>query len=135
MRKLNPLKAIKHALKSLRDYPGMVMRIGLFWIPVLFILGLAEWLTSPADLSQPPEGAAIFLQTFSAVVGLIAFCSMAVSWHLFILRDDVGSPARIDSRVWRYAGNSMLIMLMILAPVLLIASSTATSTFSTGVTR
>lgn len=60
------------------------------------------------------------MQIVSAVVGLLGFCSMAVSWHRFILRDEIGSPARIDAPVLRYAGNSLLIMLIVVVPAVIL---------------
>lgn len=121
MRKLPPLKAVLHALNSVYSYARMGIRFGVFWIPLLFVLNLAEWSLLPPDPAAQLTGGALALQSMSAALGLVGFCSIAVSWHRFILRDEAGSPARIDNNVWRYVGNSLLIMMMILAPVLAFA--------------
>jgi len=120
MRKLSPVKAIAHAFNSVFTYRSIAIRIGMFWIPVLFLLGVAEVLVGEPDLQNPQVGLPVLLQVTSAVVGLLAFCSMAVSWHRFILRDEIGSPARVDGPVLRYAGNSLLIMLIVVVPAALL---------------
>ncbi len=92
----------------------------MFWIPVLFLLGVVEILVGEPDLQNPQFGLPVLMQIVSAVVGLLGFCSMAVSWHRFILRDEIGSPARIDAPVLRYAGNSLLIMLIVVVPAVIL---------------
>lgn len=121
MRQLQPFKAVSHALKSVVSYRSTVMRFGLFWIPLLFVLGLAELLVGVAEPGQEELGPGNAVQLISAAVGLVGFCAMAVSWHRFILRDEIRSPARVDRQVWRYLGNSLLIMLIVLVPVAVLA--------------
>lgn len=120
MRKLSPVKAISHAFNSVLTYRSIAVRIGMFWIPVLFLLGVVEILVGEPDLQNPQFGLPVLMQIVSAVVGLLGFCSMAVSWHRFILRDEIGSPARIDAPVLRYAGNSLLIMLIVVVPAVIL---------------
>jgi hypothetical protein len=118
MRKLPPAKAIAHALGSITAYPRQALRIGMVWIPVLLLIELAQEFLgqpNPAPAMVQPPGAVDLL---SAAVGLVAFSSMAVSWNRFILRDEPGIPWRLDRQVLRYAGNSLLIILMIAVPVL-----------------
>ena len=53
-----------------------------------------------------------------AMAGLIAFASIAVSWHRYILKDEVPqglARLRLDSVVWRYVGNSILLFLIFFA--------------------
>jgi hypothetical protein len=45
---------------------------------------------------------------------------MAVSWHRFILRDELPAGLRVDGSVLRYAGNTLLIMLAMLVPGLVL---------------
>lgn len=120
MRKISPVKAVSHALNSVITYRAMAFRIGKFWVPVLVVAGLLESLVGPPD-PQDVETGPVALQLATAALGFIAFCSMAVNWHRFILRDDTAEPARLDAVVWRYAGNSLLIMLIVLAPLLVMA--------------
>jgi hypothetical protein len=70
-----------------------------------------------------PEHLLLFL--LSSVAYLIAFASIAVSWHRYILKDEVpatlSEKLRIDSLVWRYLGNLILLVLMLIAAALPIA--------------
>jgi len=125
MRKLNPIKAVLHALTSVLAYRAIAVRFGIFWIPVMFVLGVAEHYTLPPQPTDTISGPAIAVQLLSGVVGLIGFCSMAVSWHRFILRDEVSPPLRVDSIVWRYLGNSLLIMLIVLVPMIVLLGGAA----------
>ena len=119
MRKLSPIKAISHAFNSVYTYRSVALRIGLFWIPLLFLLGIVELAVGQPDLQNPKFDLSLLVQIVTGIVGFIGFCSMAVSWHRFILRDEMGSPWRVDGPVLRYAGNSLLIMLLIAVPTLL----------------
>lgn len=121
MRKLSPFKAVSHALRSVFTYRRIAVQIGLFWIPLLFAFGAVELILGVPDPETLQLGPSHFMQLLSAVLGLVGFCSIAVSWHRFILRDEPGSPMRIDANVWRYIGNSLLIMLMSFAPVILLS--------------
>lgn len=49
MRKLSPVKAISHAFNSVLTYRSIAVRIGMFWIPVLFLLGVVEILVGEPD--------------------------------------------------------------------------------------
>ena len=121
MRQLLPLKAVAHALKSVVDYRSTAVRFGLFWIPLLFVLGLAELLIGVPPPGQPDFGPGKGIELISAAIGLVGVCAMAVGWHRFILRDEMRSPTRLDWQVWRYLGNSVLIMLIVLVPLIIIA--------------
>jgi hypothetical protein len=55
---------------------------------------------------------------------MVAFCSMAVNWHRFILRDElpsVSAALRVDALVLRYLGNSLLALAAGALPMLLVA--------------
>lgn len=125
MRKLSPLKAVSHALKSVITYRSVGIRFGLFWIPVLFVLGLIELNVGVPDPESMQLGAPALVQLVSVVVSFAAFCSMAVNWHRFILRDETGHPARLDRTVWRYVGNSLAIMLMVFLPIAVLVTIVA----------
>jgi hypothetical protein len=127
MRKLSPLKAITHALNSVYTYRHVAVRIGIVWIPVLFVMGLVELYIGPPDPTSPALTLPVLVQFVSGLVTIIAVCSMAVSWHRFILRDEMGPLVRLDGHVFRYAGNTLLIMLMVLAPALILVVAVAVS--------
>jgi hypothetical protein len=119
MRKLSPFRAIAHALGSVSTYRAMAVRIGLTWAPVLLVFGLIEeWLAISSGPPGQGSGPAGLVNLLSAVVGIVAFSAMAVSWHRFILRDESRSPLTVDGLVLRYAGHSLLITVMVMIPVL-----------------
>lgn len=121
MRKLSPLKAISHALSSVWGFRHVAARIGIVWLPVLLIATIAEVYAGPPDpLAEELTGSAL-VQLLSGVVSIFAVCSMAVSWHRFILRDELGRGLRLDGNVMRYAGNTILIMLVMVLPSLFLA--------------
>lgn len=122
MRKLPPTKAIAHSLRSVRDFAPAGIRFSLWWMAILLVIGVGTLLTR--EQPQTPEQLATIspLELISAVVSLVGFCSIAVNWHRFILRDDAtGQPLRLDNTVWRYVGNSLAVLLMAVAPLLVLA--------------
>jgi len=119
MRKLSPTKAITHALNSVLNYRQVAARIGLVWLPVLLLTGIAEIYAGPPDPRAETLTPAALVQLASGIVSIIAVCSMAVGWHRFILRDELGPGLRLDGNVMRYAGNTILIMLAMVVPSLL----------------
>ena len=119
MRKLSPTKAIAHAVNSLVMYRAVALRIGLAWIPVLLVLSAMQIFVGQPDPQSLELNAFAIVQIASAAVTLIAFSSMAVSWHRFILRDEAAPALRLDSLVLRYAGNLLLIMLIAMVPAVI----------------
>ncbi len=119
MRKLPIVATVKHALNSVIAYRGTGIRIGLLWMIVLLALNLAGLFLT----GRPPEPQPGRIGLFDLVqiaVGMIAFYSIAVNWHRFVLRDEVPTARgalRLDGVVWRYTGNSLLIALMAFLPV------------------
>jgi hypothetical protein len=123
MRKLPPTKAIAHALRSVRDFAPVGIRFSLRWTVILLAIGLVTLLTSDEPRPGGPATAMSPLEFVSAIVGLVAFCSIAVNWHRYILRDETGGqPMRMDQNVWRYLGNSLLVVLMAVAPVFMLGA-------------
>ena len=133
MRKLSPLKAVSHALNSVWTYRMVALRIGLMWVPVLLIAALVEQLVGVGDPMTGQSMAQVLLQVFTAIVSIVAVSSMAVSWHRFILRDEMPAGLRLDSTVMRYAGFTVLLMAPMLVPmVILVASAFQPSLVSVG---
>jgi hypothetical protein len=118
MRKLSPSKAVSHALNSVWSFRAAAFRIGLLWVPIMLVAGFFEYFTAVPDprsqiMSPPP-----LIQILSGIISIVAVCSMAVSWHRFILRDEPAGGLRLDGHVFRYAGTTILIMLAMLVPAL-----------------
>ena len=115
MRKLPPVTAITHALRSVIAYRMAGLRIGGLWMIVLFVLNVAELLLVGRGTGGSPGNAATAAQLLSFGAGLLAFSSIAVGWHRFILKDELPAAAtaslRVDILVLRYLGNSLLALL------------------------
>jgi hypothetical protein len=124
MRKLSIAAAVKHALNSVVAYRGVGIRIGLLWIIILLALHLVgEFLIGQS--TQPQPGRMGPFDLIQIAVGLIAFCSIAVNWHRFVLSDEMPTPRgalRLDGLVLRYTGNSLLTALMTFLPVAVLAA-------------
>ncbi len=121
MRKLQPAKAIAHALRSVLDFAPVGIRFSLWWTAILLGIGIVTLLTTEPPSNPGEAGSMSPLELASAAVGLAAFCSIAVNWHRYILKDDpAGQPMRLDGLVWRYLGNSLLVVLMAVSPVVLL---------------
>lgn len=119
MRKLSPIKAVSHALTSVWSYRDVALRIGLLWVPVMLVASLVEYYTAQPDPRSQVVTPQVLVQLVSAAVSIIAVCSMAVSWHRFILRDEPTGGMRLDVDVMRYAGATVLIMLAMLVPAVI----------------
>lgn len=119
MRKLSPTKAIIHALKSVWNYRGTAIRIAMPWAPVIIILGFIETFTGPPDPALPDVGRPVLVPALSAIASLLAVCSVAVSWHRFILRDETANGYRLDRHVLLYAGNTILILMAMFLPAII----------------
>lgn len=124
MRKLSATKAVIHALKSVWSYRGTAIRIAMPWVPVIIILGFIETYTGPPDPALPDAGRSVLVPALSAIASLIAVCSVAVSWHRFILRDEAAGGFRLDSHVLLYAGNTILILMAMFLPALITLTGT-----------
>ena len=69
---------------------------------------------------QDPQN--LTAQSFSlivplAIASIVAYCSIAVNWHRYVLLDEVAEGwqrLRIDSLMWRYIGNAILVGLILL---------------------
>jgi hypothetical protein len=118
MRKLSPLKAVSHALNSVWSFRNMALRIGIVWVPIMLAAGFIEYYTGQPDPRSQELSPQALVQVVTGIVSIIAICSIAVSWHRFILRDEPARGLRLDTDVFRYAGNTVLIMLAMLVPAL-----------------
>jgi hypothetical protein len=118
MRKLSPLKAVLHALNSVWSFRHMALRIGMVWVPIILIAGLVEHFTGRPDPRSQEMTPQALVQVVTGIISIIAVCSIAVSWHRFILRDEPAAGLRLDGDVLRYAGNTVLIMLAMLVPAM-----------------
>ncbi len=135
MQKLPVIPAITHMWQSTVNNLWFALRAQWPWIVVtaVVITGLL-WL-SGAPMSQwgtdtpikmedlPPGRVGLFVLSIflGIILMLLAFSSVAVSWHRYVLLDEVPvgmQKLRVDATVWRYLGNLILIGLLALMSML-----------------
>jgi hypothetical protein len=121
MRQLPILAAFGHSLRSTFDNIGFAFHISWPWmlllLPISIVGNIYIFLNAPAV--QPRSFAEfpfeiIVVTVLMAVCAMIAFASIAVAWHRYILLDQVPvgmQRLRLDGTVWRYVGNTILITL------------------------
>jgi hypothetical protein len=121
MRKLPILSAFTHAVKSTWNNLPFAFHVSWPWLLLLIpvsIWGETEMPTFDVLAATPAQQAemnAFILKTYvSGFVSMVIYASIAISWHLYILKDEVPqglSRLRFDRMVWRYFGNSILVVL------------------------
>jgi hypothetical protein len=120
-RQLSAGACIRHALSSVRNNIAYAFRISWPWYAVLIAVNLAaSFVVSPFEGStaQEPTAPQFLVLLGLVVLSLVAFASIAVNWHRYILLDEVpqGSEIfRLDAKTWRYFGNILLIFLILFA--------------------
>jgi hypothetical protein len=126
-RKLPPAAAFSHAVSSIANNVRVAFRIGWPWYAIVLPVTLTIYALLTAASGGDPETKpvlAFFANLLIATIAMISASSIAVNWHRYILRDEVpqGSEVlRLDDLVWRYFGNMLTIMLVIVAVLLIIA--------------
>jgi hypothetical protein len=106
MRTLPAGPALVHSLKSVTSFWRIGLRIALPWMLVIAVLQTVKLVQTP-DMVQAEAPALDGFNVVMLVLGLLATSSIAVSWHRFVLRDELpANPAffRLDRLVWRYFG-------------------------------
>jgi len=120
MRKLSALKAMSHAVTSVWTYRAVALRIALLWVPIMLALAVIDVVVGPSDPATAELTTQAVFQLLTGVISFIAACSVAVNWHRFILLDESPSGIRVDGTVLRYAGSTLMIMLVMFTPALLV---------------
>jgi hypothetical protein len=121
MRKLPVTSALGHAIKSTTDNIGFAFHISWPWMLLLLPLNVGVNLYLVFNGVQDPQKMitqAFFLIIPLAIASTVAYCSIAVNWHRYVLLDEVAEGwqrLRIDSLMWRYIGNAILIGLILIA--------------------
>jgi hypothetical protein len=105
---------------------GQLVRIGWLWFLIMLPVYAAQhWLDreelgAEGVLGAVIEAAALVAMLAAIVVESLFLASIAVAWHRLILRQErVTAPAylRLDRTVWLYLIYSLLLTLLVLAPV------------------
>lgn len=116
MRKLSPTKAISHALNSVWTYRQVAVRIAVPWLPVLLLCAIAQVYFGPPDPTAEEMSTAAWVQIATSLISILVISAMSVSWHRFILLDEVGHGIRVDGNVLRYFGNYLLLLIGMAVP-------------------
>lgn len=119
---------ISHAINSVRNNIAYAFRISWPWYLVLIILGFGAGLLANNVSGGNPEanpGSVLPIYLSLGLFNLLAFSSIAVNWHRYILLDEVPAGSglfRLDDKTWRYFGNVLLITLILIAVSMLIVA-------------
>ncbi len=123
MKLLPVMSALRHALLSTWKFLPVAFYISWPWLLVLVPLQIAAMFyirayIPPIDAANPDPDAVMQLLSVRipfAVFSILAISSIAVSWHRFILMDEVAvgwARLKIDAKVLAYFGNTILVMLL-----------------------
>jgi hypothetical protein len=118
MRKLPVFKALGHAIRSTTDNIGFAFHISWPWMLMLLPITIAGNIYLTLNAAQNPnefDPKSLFLILLMTIPAVIAYSSIAVNWHRYILLDEVAegwSRLRIDGLMWRYIGNAVGIFLL-----------------------
>ena len=121
MRKLPVFNALGHAFRSTTDNIGFAFHTSWPRMLMLLPLNLAVNLYLAFNGMQDPQNfnaQSLLLIVPLAIASIVAYCSIAVNWHRYVLLDEVAEGRqrlRIDSLMWRYIGNAILIGLVLFA--------------------
>jgi hypothetical protein len=129
MRKLPVFAAVGHSISTVMDQRGPALRMSWPWFLILFVAGFVLFLVAPQsvtsvdDLANPDPSNSLkgsFAGFLYMLLFLVAFTSIAVNWHRYILTNEMPVGAtliRADGLVARYIGNSFLLGLIIMIPL------------------
>ena len=131
MRQLPVFAAFSHAFRSTLSNLGFAFHASWPWmallLPVLIAGNLFIQIYAMPVIGQPPPASAIAVEIGMGLLMLLAFSSIAIGWHRYILLDEVPQGwqrLRLDGPVLRYFGNVILISLvlgLIALPFMLVA--------------
>lgn len=118
LRKLPLIALLRHVVSAILTNLPMVFRLGWPWIAIFAATTFA------ARLMEADENLLLIsgpMELGSALALMLGFSSIAVNWHRFVLLGEEPSGKnllRVDSTVWRYLGNTLLVLLMLLIPLI-----------------
>ena len=118
--------AFGHTVKSTLNNLPFAFHISWPWMLLLLPISIAGniYLTmnpvpipipNPAKAYENLEPDRLAVVVGMGALAIIAFASIAVSWHRYILLDEIPrglARLRLDSTVWRYVGNAIGIALL-----------------------
>lgn len=141
-RKLVAGDAFGHAISSVRNNLGVAFDLSWRWY---IIIGITLLISTVIQYASMRGGTAVqfgvFIGLIAGLISLVAFSSIAVNWHRYILLDELprGSEyLRLDSLTMPYFGNLLLlflfiflIALVVVIPLAFVGALTGAETFFT----
>ena len=127
MRPLPVFASLTHAFQSVWNNRLVALRISWIWYAIVALVLAAggQMVGTRASVDpQTPRADVMMLEAAMILLVLLANSSFAVNWHRYILLDEVPGTfdtLRLDRKVWRYLGNTLLIVLILLVPCIAIA--------------
>lgn len=126
MRTLPVGAAFSHSVNSTINNLKFAFHVSWPWmialLPVSVISNVYFQLNPIDPRTMPPPSTGLLLFALS-VFEIIGFASIAVAWHRYILKDEmpqgIAQRLRMDSVVWRYVGNTILVWLRLFGMILL----------------
>jgi hypothetical protein len=125
---------ISHMLSSTMNNLGFALRAQWPWVVVMAAIFAFIGLTTNFPSNGTPAenevyfrehpgqlGWFVFVLLIGILVAMLAFSSIAVAWHRYVLLDEVPqgmAKLRLDGTVWRYFGNLILIGLLLMVAAL-----------------
>jgi hypothetical protein len=119
MRPLPVTAAFAHAFKSTSNNLSFAWYASWPWLAVLvpvLIAGNVYVFTKTGGDPTRMDAASATTGLIMTLLNALAFASIAVNWHRYVLLDEVPQGAqrlRLDDTAWRYFGNTLLIFLII----------------------
>ncbi|MFO0994244.1 MAG: hypothetical protein U1E67_20195 [Hyphomicrobiales bacterium] len=127
MRQLPIIAALHHAFQSVWVNRMVALRMSWIWYTIVaIVLALGGQMAATGRVENPQSQGADFylIELVTLLLVLLVNSSFAVHWHRYILLDEVPGmfdTFRLDGKVWRYFGNSLLIMLALIVPSIVVA--------------
>ncbi|MGE0241379.1 MAG: hypothetical protein AB7F09_03075 [Parvibaculaceae bacterium] len=112
---------LRHAVSSVRNNIAYAFRISWPWYAVFVpvVVALSALLgTATGGNPEANPAFALLINLAIAAITMLAFASIAVNWHRYILLDEMPQGSgifRLDDKTWRYFGNLLLISLVLVA--------------------
>lgn len=121
MRELPVFDVYSHSIRSIRDNLGFAFQISWPWMLALLPFNIAAhiYLTLHPMSDFQNHSVGILAVTWGmGLLTMVVFASIAVMWHRYVLIGEVPTGLarfRLDATVWRYVGNTILIVLIFVA--------------------
>jgi hypothetical protein len=127
------LSVIAHAVRTTYQNLGAAFKISWPWMALALTVSVASFILEAQGYggeSENPSGLlalGFFLASLAQVfVITLGFSAVAVNWHRYILLKELphGSTVlRVDNLVWRYLGNFLLIVSVMVLIVFFVSSA------------